>query len=215
MESDAYEFYGTEWSFYTDSVARFWKPTRQLAKEERDRRNRIIGYKKSGKPITKEQFADLRDGDIYYFENNLGEILAKNFCNSKGFNGPTDEALISDKYGPIYWRKEDFAINLSIQKIKQSFGEKSKKPQDCSSVYEKTFNATPEELGKAAMLIALSSQKVNRGKIIEYCDFLKEELKKYLLEIAVDIDVDLDKIEDIRGLIFTLDDIKETLTKTK
>jgi hypothetical protein len=181
----------------------FFKPTRSLAINERDRRNRIIEYKKSNKPITKEQFIDLRNGDVYYYKDGLGGILSKRFCNSKGFNGPTDEAMISGKYGSIYWNEND--VNLNPKK--------SSKTQDRNIFYEEAFCATPEELGKAAMLITLSAQKVSRSNAIECCDFLKEELKKHLLEIAIDIDVDSDKIEDIRGLIFSLDDIKETLTK--
>jgi len=89
----------------------FYKPTKDSAYKERDRRNRITIYKNSHKPITVEQFKDLRDGDIYYYHNKLDrEVMSKHFCDSNGRNSPTDESLIAGDYGPIYWTEED-ALN--------------------------------------------------------------------------------------------------------
>lgn len=202
-----------------DDESLFWKPTRRLARDERDRRNRIIEYKSSHLPITKEQFKDLRQGDVYYYKNKLDEILSKHFCNSKGFNGPTDEALISGEYGNLYWNREDFniitgtikslpynmkPINLSDDEIETKASEKT------DNLYEKAFNITSEELGKTALEAA---QKEDKQKIIDSINFLREEYKKLLLKTALDTGIDGDEIEELRCKYFTLDDIEKDLTK--
>jgi hypothetical protein len=78
-----------------------------------------------------------------------------------------------------------------------------------NAAYEKAFHATPEEIGEAAVAMALNKEK---GAIF-CCEFLKNKLREYLLEKASDIDVESDEIEEIRNNIFILDDIKKIFEK--
>lgn len=74
-----------------------------------------------------------------------------------------------------------------------------------NAAYEKAFHATPEEIGAAAVAMAIKEEK---GTIF-CCEFLKNKLREYLLEKASDINVESDEIEEIRNNIFILDDIKK------
>lgn len=76
----------------------------QFALENIQYKNKISKCKMSNKRISKEDACLLKNGDVYYYFNDLGEVLSKTFCDSKGLNSPTDERILTIDGG--YWNRE-------------------------------------------------------------------------------------------------------------
>jgi hypothetical protein len=82
----------------------------QKTLEEIKRKKTLSDFKASTKRIFKEETDLLRNGDVYYYFNNLGEILSKTFCDSKGLDSLTDERILTIDGG--YWTKNGAQLAL-------------------------------------------------------------------------------------------------------